>query len=150
MLRAGIVNTVLVWAVGDNIGQQDAAFFIQEQYGTSESTSNSTSTVIAKTVPSHTVPQKTESRKQPAPTFNPEDYLTKLVYNDDVAALGINEEDAQALGIGFVNTGLHRGRLAIALRWPTGEIAGFGSVEGGTIKLPSKLIQPKVVALKRA
>lgn len=134
-----------------DIGQQDAAFFIQEQFGangTVESTRTVDSTVSKKRA---TVPQKTESRSQPAPTsFDPNSYLSKLVYNDDVAALGINEDDAQSLGIGFVTTGLHRGRLAIALRWPSGEIAGFGSVEGGTIKLPSKLIQPKVVALKRA
>jgi hypothetical protein len=43
------------------------------------------------------------------------------------------------LGIGFVITGLHRGRIAIALRWPSAEIVGFGSVEGGKIKLPNNL-----------
>jgi hypothetical protein len=128
-----------------DIGQQDAAFFIAEQYGNSEGTVDST--VSKKHA---TVPQARRAEPTAPKTFNPDDYLAKLVYNDDVAALGINEEDAQALGIGFVTTGVHRGRLAIALRWPSGEIAGFGSVVGGTIKLPSKLIQPKVVALKRA
>jgi hypothetical protein len=50
-----------------------------------------------------------------------------------------SEADAQALGIGFVSTGLHRGRIAIALRWPSGEIAGYGSVEGGTNKTAKQI-----------
>jgi hypothetical protein len=125
------------------IGQQDAAFFIQEQYG--KSTDTVTSTVSKKRA---TVPP--EQKREPTRQFDPNEYLSKLTYSEEIEALGISEADAQALGIGFVTSGLHRGRIAIALRWPSGEIAGFGSVEGGTIKLPAKFIPPKVHVLKRA
>jgi hypothetical protein len=81
--------------------------------------------------------------------FDPEAYAAKLQYTEDVAALGISEEDALALGIGHSAAGMHKG-IAFALRWPTGEIAGFCSVISGEVKLPKSLIPSKVVQLRRA
>lgn len=134
-----------------DIGQQDAAFFIQEQFGNGTVSSTETSTVtVSKDRAKPTVPQNEKERANAPATFDPNAYLAKLVYSDEVRDLGIEESDAQALGIGMSTTGLHRGRIAIALRWPSGEIAGFASVEGGTVKLPKSLIPPKVVPLKRS
>lgn len=144
---AGIGGDLIsLWGHIEKCSPADAGRHIADNFGIGNGSLVRTSAQVHST-PTAPPEQKREPTRQP---FNPDDYLAKLVYNDDVAALGINEDDAQALGIGMATTGLHRGRLAIALRWPTGEIAGFGSVEGGTIKLPSKLIQPKVVSLKRA
>jgi hypothetical protein len=133
-----------------DIGQQDAAFFIAEQLGaeaTVEGTDTSTVTVSNSRA---TVPPKKEKAGANSPAFDPDAYLAKLSYSDEVKELGISEDDAKILGIGTSSTGLHRGRIAIALRWPSGEIAGFASVEGGTVKLPKTLIPPKVVHLKRS
>ncbi len=61
-----------------DIGQQDAAFFISEQFenSTEESTVNSHSTVSKKRAP---IPQKMESRSQPAPkSFDPAAFATKM------------------------------------------------------------------------
>jgi hypothetical protein len=81
-----------------DIGQQDAAFFSAEQFGTQnsteESTVNSHSTVSKKRA---TVPQKPDGRKQPASPskeFDPVAFAAKLAFTDEVAELGISEEDA--------------------------------------------------------
>jgi DNA primase len=82
------------------------------------------------------VPQATEHKKtvaKPPAQFDPKAFAEKLEYSPEVEALGISEEDAQALGIGF-----YRGKLYQALRYDTGDIAGFAAVEGA--KLPSKLL----------
>jgi len=72
-----------------------------------------------------TVPQKPEGRTapvaQPAPPapqkqFDPDAYAAKLTYDEHVAALGISEEDAAWLSIGYCSTGLLRGRVAFPIR----------------------------------
>ena len=66
-----------------------------------------------RTAPS-TAPQKPDGRKQPASAskeFDPAAFASKLTYTDEVSALGITEEDATRLGIGFT-----RGKVYIALR----------------------------------
>jgi hypothetical protein len=50
-----------------------------------------------------------------------------------VQALGLSEEDAHALGIDR-----YKNKTYIAMRYDTGDIAGFAAVEGA--KLPSKLL----------
>jgi DNA primase len=146
---AGIGGDLIsLWGHIEKCSPADSGRQIADTFGVGNSAPVKTSAPVHS--PKATAPpeQKREPTRQTS--FDPNDYLSKLTYSEEVAALGISEEDAQALGIGFVNTGLHRGRIAIALRWPTGEIAGFGSVEGGTIKLPNKFIPPKVHHLKRA
>jgi DNA primase len=134
-----------------NVGNNDAANFLADQLGTVLVPDRDTVLVSKERATAPQKPQGRTEKSQPARApFDPNEYLSKLTYSEEIEALGISEADAQALGIGFVTTGLHRGRIAIALRWQSGEIAGFGSVEGGTIKLPSKFIPPKVHVLKRA
>jgi hypothetical protein len=123
-----------------DIGQQDAAFFIQEQYGTGNST------VVAKDVPKATVPQN--RRAEPtASQFDPAKFAAKLEFSDEVAALGIGEDDAVRIGLGWHP---QRKQIYFALRDEYGFITGFVGVKG-ELKMPPKLIpNPSVVKLKRA
>jgi hypothetical protein len=130
-----------------DIGQQDAAFLIAEQYGKSDSNSdsNSDSTVSKNRA---TVPQKPEGRKQPASPsreFDPVAFAAKLAFTDEVAELGITEEDATRLQIGFT-----RGKVYLPIRNDDGSINGFIGFADGQLKMPPQWIQTNVVKLKRA
>lgn len=81
--------------------------------------------------------------------FDPDQYAAKLQYTDEISALGITEEDAARLGIGYAATGFHRGSVVIAIRNPDGTIAGFAGVKDGELKLPTKWLAAKVVEFKR-
>ncbi|WP_164938317.1 CHC2 zinc finger domain-containing protein [Bradyrhizobium guangzhouense] len=129
-----------------NIGTKEAAGWLQEMYFTGEGT-RTVQSQEAGQVP--TVPPKKESREKPAASFNPNAYLAKLRYSDEIAALGISQQDAEAIGIGWSNSGMHKG-IAFALRYDTGEIAGFCSVIGGEVKLPKQLLPRTVHVLKRS
>ncbi len=125
-----------------DIGQQDAAFFIQEQFGTGTVDGTVNSTVSKERA---TVPQKTEGRAN-VPTkpegFDPAAIAAKLAYTEDVGALGISEEDAAGLGIGFhAAPGFLRGRVAFPIRNGAGTIVGYiGYQKGGNppLKVPSR------------
>lgn len=81
--------------------------------------------------------------------FDADAYLDKLDYqHDQVKALGLTEEEARELGVGFSSTGFHRNTLVFAVRWPSGEIAGFMAAEN--IKFPKRLQPMKIVHLRRA
>lgn len=99
-----------------------------------------------------TPPQKSEgrtARAQPAPKiFDPEEYASKLQYTAEIEALGISQDDAARLGIGFASTGLHRGSIVIAVRNSDGTVAGFAGIKG-EVKLPNKWLEPKVVPLRK-
>jgi hypothetical protein len=121
-----------------DIGQQDAAFFIAEQFGTGTVNSTSHSTGNALTVPKSTVPQKPEGRtekSQPAPSavFDPVKFAAKLVFTDEVAALGYTESDAKLFGIG-----MYRGHVYKAARYQSGCTAGFWKYEGGKWTAPKQ------------
>lgn len=110
--------------------------------------------------PRPTAPQKPEGRPaqaQPAPSskaapFDAEAYAAKLAYTDEVAQLGIAEEDAAKLSIGFASTGLLRGRIAFPIRTESGSIAGFvGIGADGSVKCPKTWqYSTNVVKLRRA
>ena len=126
-----------------DIGQQDAAFFIAEQFGT-EDTVNSTTD---RTVPRNsraTVPQKNERRANVSNSkkevvFDAEAFALKLEYSDDTM---------RALLIGT-----YRGREYFGHRYSSGVIAGFSyrDIDGNMVA--PKVWQPdasNVVKLKRA
>jgi DNA primase len=142
-------DLITLWGHIEKCSPADSGRQIADTFGVGN---GGTSAPVRTSAPVHSpkADRSPNEKREPTRQFDPNDYLSKLTYSEELEALGISEADAQALGIGFVNTGLHRGRIAIALRWPSGEIAGFGSVEGGTIKLPNKFIPPKVHVLKRA
>lgn len=111
-----------------------------------------------------TAPQKTEVRKQPNPPKLPEDiaknmaadfdpavFASKLTYSDEVAALGITEDDAERLSIGFCSRGYLRGRICFPVRHTNGQIAGFiGIGTDGSVKVPKQWLEPaNIVQFKR-
>lgn len=138
--RIGLVAHVM------DIGQQDAALFIAQQFGMelansrtvdSDGTVNS-NTVCKERATSPPAQQKASEKavSKPPTQFDPAAFAQKLEYSDEVQALGIPKADAQALGIGF-----YRGKLYQALRYDDGSIAGFSAITG-ELKLPSKLLPP--------
>lgn len=84
----------------------------------------------------------------PQPTrepFDPEAFWAKTAYTAEVAALGITEDQADALGIGF-----YRGKLYQALRYANGQVAGFSAFANGELKLPANLLpMSNVVPLQK-
>lgn len=69
--------------------------------------------------------------------FRPLPYLQHE--NETVQAMGFQPETAQALGIAFCPRGVHRGRIAIAIRTEDGTLAGYLSIPADTsVQLPPK------------
>ena len=130
----------------NGLGNYKAAKELAELFGTPTG---------GRTAPA-TEPQKPEGRRQPAPTpqkersFDPHAYLAKLAYTEEVAALGITEEDATRLGIGYMSSGMHKQRVVFCVRNPDGSISGFVGVKPEDIKLPSTWLTSNVVQLRRA
>jgi hypothetical protein len=138
--RIGLVAHVM------DIGQQDAALFIAQQFGMEIAKGiNSTSKL-------GTVPTVCEERATPPPArekaattrettraeFDPLAFLAKLEYTEEVAATGLSEEDAKDLGVGF-----YRGKLYQAVRWQNGDIAAFTHPDGDSLKFPKTLVRPR-------
>jgi hypothetical protein len=86
--------------------------------------------------------QKTVKVDRP---FDPQAFASKLTFTDEVAALGISEEDATRPQIGFT-----RGKVYFPIRNEDGSIAGFVGYVDGQIKMPPAWIRTNVVKLKRA
>lgn len=116
----------------------DAGKYLAEQIGmlsrkstvNGDSHSNSTVSKERATVP----PEQKGGANRPAKTeqaFDPESFSAKLVYSDEVAALGFSEEDAEHFGVGF-----YRGKVYAPLRHPDGSIACFFDYGSGILKLP--------------
>ena len=77
--------------------------------------------------------------------FDPQAFAGKLTFTDEVAALGISEEDATRPQIGFT-----RGKVYFPIRNEDGSIAGFVGYADGQIKMSPAWIRTNVVKLKRA
>ena len=74
-----------------------------------------------RTVPTGTVPATVS--KERAEAFSPLDYLQ--ADHAAVEAIGLDQETASALGIGYAPKGLMRGTVAIPVRLPDGALAGY-------------------------
>ena len=72
-------------------------------------------------------------------------FASKLAFTDEVAELGISEEDATRLQIGFT-----RGKVYFPIRNEDGSISGFVGYADGQLKMPPAWIRTNVVKLKRA
>ena len=120
------------------IGQQDAAFFIADQFGEGTGTvetgtvEQSTVSKVHATVPQGQLREPSRTAKPRRP-FDPAAFAAKLAYTDEVRALGFSPDDAQALGIGF-----YRGQVYIPVRHPSGAIGGFIGWSEGKLKLPPR------------
>jgi hypothetical protein len=101
-----------------------------------------------------TAPQKPEARTesvprrtQPAPAFDATAFAAKLIYSEEVKALGFSEEDAERFGVGF-----YRGRTYFPVRDASGFVAGFVGYTKGELKVPPSWLVPphtNVVPYKR-
>lgn len=123
------------------MGQQEAALFIQSQLGTGTVTSTETSTVTVSKDRATKAPEAT-------PPFNPEKFASKLAWAKEVQALGITKSDAERLGIGF-----HAQRKCVffPVRNPDGSISGFiGCDEKRGLKLPPQWLAAGNVVRLRA
>ena len=119
-----------------------AATVLKEQFCAERSTAPSTTPQKVKGEPN---PPALPSKRE-AP-FDAEAFAAKLSFTDEVEALGLDEDQAKLLGVG-----VYRNRLYSALRYPSGAVAGFQYVEGGTIVLPKTLLPdaaPNVVTFKK-
>src|ERR1700722_4561216 len=97
---------------------KDAADELSRAFGTVQ---NSTGTVSKSRA---TAPQAQEARKQPA--FDPEAYAARLdASHASLAPLGISSETLRDWKTGYSNSGTNRGRLAIDLHDPAGNVLGF-------------------------
>ncbi len=120
-------------------GQQDAAYFVQSQFGDGNST-------VTSTVNSNSTVSNPRATKAPeAPAFDPDKFLSKLVWNEEVAKAGFTEDLASSVGAGWHP---QRRKVYVAVRHVTGEISGF--VEQGGKFPPQWLPATNVVKLRRA
>jgi DNA primase len=90
----------------------------------------------------------TKRSAETPPTFDPVAFAAKLTFSDEVADLGLTEETATRLGVGW-----HPQRKAIYFpqKDDTGFVCGFIGFANGELKMPPRwLEQSKVVKLKRA
>jgi hypothetical protein len=126
----------LVKAVKGFDRMPEAAKYLIENFGGEDSTVKNSTVSKPRAKPESERGKRTE---KPSPrSFDPEAFGAKLQYTPEVEALGISEEDAAQLGIGF-----HRGKLYYALRYPNGEVAGYGH---GDLSLPKQLVPMTNVA----
>ena len=138
-----------------SVGNNDAANFLVDQLGTDtvipDKGTGTVSKDRAKRPEKATAPQKPEGRKQPAPApFDPEKFAANLAYSDEVAALGISEEDATRLGIGWHPK---RKKVYFPVRNPDASLSGFiGCDASEKLILPPQWLAgaANVVRLKRA
>jgi hypothetical protein len=133
------------------LGQQDAAFFIAQQFGmeiANSRTVTSTGTVPTVSKSPATPPPAQQKAPQKAAdkplTFDPAAFAAKLSFTDEVAALGFSEEDAERLQIGF-----YRGRVYLPMRHKNGDISGFIGYANGELKLPPKWLEPQEAKVLR-
>ncbi|WP_316164996.1 MULTISPECIES: hypothetical protein [unclassified Bradyrhizobium] len=130
------------------IGQQDAAIFIHQQFGGGDDTVNSTVSTFCKDRAKATLLQEQEGRKQPAPKtsagFDPEKFGKSLAYDDQVKDLGISEENATKLRIGS-----KRGKLFIPICPPDVEPVCWAEFDDGKLRLPDAWLAGNVVRFRR-
>lgn len=76
-----------------------------------------------------------ESKEDPAKTtvWAGLDYLQ--YEHELMEELGFDSQDCEKIGIGFANKGLMRGRVAIPIRLPTGQLIGYVGV-AENVKIP--------------
>jgi DNA primase len=91
------------------------------------------------------VNSKTTSEPQ-ARDFDPDAFAAKLQYTPEVEALGLSQEDADRIGVGW-----HPQRKAIYLgfRNPDGSWSGWMKFSEGELVMPPSWISTNVVPMKR-
>lgn len=113
-----------------NTGARDAAQKIADHIGTVPQEPTGSKPTVSEAVKEKATPTATTSL-QP---------LAYLVYDhEQVRALGLDAETAQALGIGHAPKGLMRGRVVLPI-YHKRELVGYaGIASGADVKLPTNL-----------
>jgi len=93
----------------------------------------------------HSSPSPQQKRAEVKKGFDPAAFAARLSFTDEVAELGITEEDTTRLQIGFT-----RGRVYFPIRNEDGSVAGFVGYADGQLKMPPQWIGTNVMKLKRA
>lgn len=121
------------------IGQQDAAFFIQEQFGTGTVEGTVQDSTVSKT--RATVPQNDRRTEPTVPTFDPVAFAAKLTTPD-----GVTDDDAKTFRVG-----MYRNALYVPAVYESGVVAGYWKVQDGKLVAPKTWLpdQTNVVQLKR-
>jgi DNA primase len=122
-------------------GKQIADTFGVGNRGTSAPVKNSAP------VPSNTratVPQKQKAGENQPKPFDPVAFASKLQFTDEVSALGLTEQDATRLQIGFT-----RGKIYFPIRNEDGSISGFIGYADGQLKVPPQWIGTNVVTFPK-
>lgn len=145
-------DCISLYAHINGVGMYQAAKALQEQFS-APATAGRKNTApqepsAARTAKSQPGSSKT-TRKSTA-TFDPEAFAAKLSYSPEVKVLGISEEDAVRLGIGFYSAaGLMRGRVCLPIRYGDGSLAGYVGWDGQDLKVPDRWLSAKIVPLRK-
>jgi DNA primase len=123
-------------------GMYAAAKSLQEQFGSPASAEAAT----APTRPEGRTAKAQPPSTKPVAPFDPEVFKAKLVYSPEVEALGISEDDAARIALGW-----HPQRKAIylAARNPDGSISGYIAIKDGQLAMPPRWITSNVVPLRK-
>jgi DNA primase len=128
------------------LGMKEAAGWLTEMYGLG--TVQETRTVNRK---NHAdVPQNERGGAQSAHPFDAEGFAAKLTYTKEVEELGISQEDAKRLSIGFCSAASMRGRVCFPIRSTAGVIVGFIGWNGTDLKVPKTFLADNVVRFPRS
>lgn len=94
-------------------------------------------------------PTITKTAPPPQPAFDPEKFAARLVWHEEVAKLGLTEEDAKRMGVGFHPQQKH---VFFPIKNPDGSFSAFIGVKDGRVKMPPQWLasQGNVVKLRRA
>lgn len=133
-------DAIALFAHLNGVGMYPAAKALQQHFQGATARS---------TAPQEPLRRETTRPSKSEPSFDPQEYADKLKFTDEVAALGLSEDEAKELQVGWSARGFHRNVVVAPLRWPNGEIAAFIPIPPGT-KLPKLTKASNVVKLRRA
>lgn len=128
-------DCISLYAHIEGCGMYQAAKALQEQFGAS-----------ASTAPQETAPRNQPgATSRPVPTFDAEEFASKLTYSSEVEDLGLSEADAKRYRVG-----MHRGKLYVPICPADTVPVAWAECSDGKFKLPSKWLKPQnVVPIRR-
>jgi hypothetical protein len=110
-------------------------------------TQRSGRSLVNRTLPGRVIvgPARNRHRKKPE-AFDATAFAERINYTNEVKELGISEEDAKRLCIGFINKNMMKGRVSPP---KARAILGYMGWDGKEMKFPSRWLASNVVLLQR-
>ncbi len=145
-------DCISLYAHLEGCGNYAAAKALQEHFLGARAAPATAPQAASRETTRPTKPPKEINSDKLGQTFDADAFAAKLTYTDEVAELGIAQEDAERLRIGYCTKGLMKGRVCIPVRTESGEISGFmGYAADGdpVLKLPQTWLPAKVVQLRK-